>query len=588
MTQGYDLTNYFMQARRVFALKAAPRRCIVQVTADSRYKLFVNGRFVASGPARGYQSHWPYDEVDVAPYLKRGQNVVAALVHSYGHGTHSYVSADTGGFILRGAAGGTDFSTGAEWRVRRAPGYRRHFTRVSTQLGYQEFFDARVDDGSWVLPTYVERGKPWTAGDTRPVDSVWRSPDCRPAGVMPWPSVEPRGMAMLREEVIAPKALVAECEGASASGWRDAANLTELYLEDRRDWREPSTRFAATKAHAALAVPKAATGRFRSYILDFGREVVGSLIIEATGAAGGEVVDTQVFETMRGLQPDVISPQLDCKMAFANRLTLEKGATRHEQFERWGFGYAAITVRGSARTLKLKVSLRTAMYPLDVKAEFRSSDRLINDIYRISVRTEECCMIDAYVDCPWREQAQWWGDARVQAANTFHLAADARVLKRGIRITAGQEVPNGLTYGMTPTVAHGCILPDYTLTWVMTHLGLLLSDGRQVDCRRAGGQDAPGARVLRGSDRRERASAVRQALLAIPRLGGHIQKRVWHGLQHALPYRARDGGEAFQPHRREGGRGVLHCEGEEAAQGNHDAALRQQDGDVPRRPRLER
>ena len=77
-------------------------------------------------------------------------------------------------------------------------------------------------------------------------------------------------------------------------------------------------------------------------------------------------------------------------------------------------------------------------------------------------------MIDAYVDCPWREQAQWWGDARVQAANTFHLSADARMLKRGIRQIAAQEPPNGLTYGMTPTMSHHCILPDYTLTWVMT------------------------------------------------------------------------------------------------------------------------
>ena len=153
---------------------------------------------------------------------------------------------------------------------------------------------------------------------------------------------------------------------------------------------------------------------------------------------------------------------------MGNRLTLREGRTSHESFEPLGFRYLIVTVRGSDRPLSLKVSLRSALYPLDVKARFESSDAGLNDIWRMSVRTQECCMLDSYVDCPWREQAQWWGDARVQAANTFHLAADERMLARGIRSVAGQTAENGLTYGMTPTIAHHCILPDYTLTWIMT------------------------------------------------------------------------------------------------------------------------
>ena len=124
--QGYDVVNYFMQARRVFDLAAAPKRCIVRLTADSRYKLYVNGRHAASGPSRGFPLHIPYDEVDIAPYLKRGRNVLAMLVQSLGRGTYQYVSADSGAAILLGKAGGVDISTGPEWRVRRGPGYKRH------------------------------------------------------------------------------------------------------------------------------------------------------------------------------------------------------------------------------------------------------------------------------------------------------------------------------------------------------------------------------------------------------------------------------------------------------------------------------
>jgi hypothetical protein len=76
--------------------------------------------------------------------------------------------------------------------------------------------------------------------------------------------------------------------------------------------------------------------------------------------------------------------------------------------------------------------------------------------------------MDAYVDTPWREQAQWWGDARVQAWNTFHLDGDTRLFRRGIQQIATQTTEEGITYGHAPTIAHTCILPDFTLIWMLT------------------------------------------------------------------------------------------------------------------------
>ncbi len=67
-----------------------------------------------------------------------------------------------------------------------------------------------------------------------------------------------------------------------------------------------------------------------------------------------------------------------------------------------------------------------------------------------------------------RAETQWWGDARVQAWNTFHLGGDTRLFRRGIRQIAAQTTPNGLTYGHSPTIAHNCVLPDFTLMWLLT------------------------------------------------------------------------------------------------------------------------
>jgi hypothetical protein len=453
-SQGYDLVNYFAQARRAFRLAAVPKVCRIRVTADSRYQLFVNGRYVCRGPARGYQYSWPYDEIDLAPYLKEGPNALAILAHNYGLGTFQYVSADAGGIILAGRAGRVDLSTGPEWKVRRAPGFARSMSRASKELGFVESFDARLDDRSWILSSYD--------------DSKWPAPYMAAAGSMPWHNVEPRGIPLLDEKLIAPRTITAECSGRSRIGWREAANFTANYLAEKHAWRKPAVSMRVSKGASTFVVPAAGSGRLRAFVLDFGREVIGAIGLETSGAAGGETIDAQVAETCTGLRPDVVDPSLDCKVALCNRLTLAKGATRHEQFAPWGFRYLVIVVRDTRKPLTLKVHLRQAWYPLDVKAEFHSSDAKLNDIYRISVLAQRACMLDAYVDCPWREQAQWWGDARVQAANTFRLSADARLLARGIRQTAGQETPNGLTYGLTPTSSHHCVLPDYTLTWIMT------------------------------------------------------------------------------------------------------------------------
>ncbi len=452
--QGYDLVNSFMQARRTFTLARVPKRARLTMTADSRYRLFVNGRYVCRGPARGFQGHWPYDEVEIAPFLVKGRNVIAALVLSYGIGTDQYLPVDAAGLIVSGKADGVDVSTGPRWKVRQAPGHTRHMTRLSRELGFEEIFDARLDDGSWVQTGFN--------------DSDWPAPVLTAAGAMPWHFVEPRGIPMMDETVIAPAGVVSEAEGRSARNWRQADNLTLLYLSEKKKWRPSAVRLRKASLGASLTVPASPRGGLRALVIDFGREVVGSVGIEATGAAGGEAVDWQAAETLTGLAPDVASPLIDCNVALCNRVFLKKGATRHEQFDPWGFRYLALAVRDNRRPLRIRLWVRTALYPLDVKADFRSDNRTLNAVYDISVRAQECCMLDSYVDCPWREQAQWWGDARVQAANTFHLSADARLFERGIRQIAAQEVPNGLTYGLTPANMHHCILPDYTLTWIMT------------------------------------------------------------------------------------------------------------------------
>jgi hypothetical protein len=191
-------------------------------------------------------------------------------------------------------------------------------------------------------------------------------------------------------------------------------------------------------------------------------------MLDIRGAKGGEIVDLIACEATKGWQPVILPITLNCHIAIGNRLILKNGRTQYEQFGQWGFRYIVLVFRNCSSKLNVKTQLRSLLYPMDVKAAFYSSSQKLNNIYEMSVLTQKNCMLDAYVDCPWREQAQWWGDARIQAKNTFILSSDAKLLARGIRQIAAQRVPNGLTYGHVPTAAHGCVLPDFTLTWILT------------------------------------------------------------------------------------------------------------------------
>ena len=69
--------NSHILFRKKAVLKEAPKKAIMTVTADDRYKLYVNGAFVTEGPAPSYHFRYRYDTVDVSKYLKKGENTFA-------------------------------------------------------------------------------------------------------------------------------------------------------------------------------------------------------------------------------------------------------------------------------------------------------------------------------------------------------------------------------------------------------------------------------------------------------------------------------------------------------------------------------
>lgn len=111
--------NQFVSFEVTFQLKRSGA-AELHLFADSRYRLWVNDRFVAYGPGRFVTSEPEYDSHDLAKYLSRGENRIRVEVNFYG--TSSYQTMPDGhpGFIADGGVAGTkvSFATPGKWQAR--------------------------------------------------------------------------------------------------------------------------------------------------------------------------------------------------------------------------------------------------------------------------------------------------------------------------------------------------------------------------------------------------------------------------------------------------------------------------------------
>src|SRR5262245_6169076 len=110
--------------RRALRLAAPPERFVVHVSADNRYLLHVNGRRVGGGPARSDVLHWAFESYDIAPFLRAGENRVAATVWNFGTLSPMAQMSRRTGFLLQGddeAASALD--TSRAWEAAYDPGH---------------------------------------------------------------------------------------------------------------------------------------------------------------------------------------------------------------------------------------------------------------------------------------------------------------------------------------------------------------------------------------------------------------------------------------------------------------------------------
>ncbi|MFD0716271.1 alpha-L-rhamnosidase C-terminal domain-containing protein [Paenibacillus sp. GCM10027626] len=422
-------------------------RLVVNVSANSRYRLYINGESVAFGPCRGDRWTQYYETVDLSSKLKEGRNVLAAKVLHYGEDDtkpFAVISAPAGAFLLQGNLYVEDnlleeLSTDVSWRCLRDESVVLQPQTLTVTGGLE-----RVDGG--LLPHGWERAD---YDDTRwsPAEAIGESPNPGAYGIVgAWP-LTPRPIPLMFERSRSFTRMV-RSEG----------------IQEDRHLRD----FASSGARLVLPARSKV-----SLELDAGELINGFLRIATEGGRGSEIrflcsesyVDS---EGRKGNRDDHVGKMLrggteSYRVGGADTF----GSEEYETFQFRTFRFVRLDIEVAEVPLTLRsFDYRETGYPLETKASFTCSDETFDHMWDISIRTLQRCMYETYIDCPYYEQLQYIMDTRLQALFTYCVGGDDRLARKAIDDFHKSMLPNGILQSRFPS-NETQIIPGFALHWVM-------------------------------------------------------------------------------------------------------------------------
>ena len=184
------LVNSWLCFRKSFELSENFDEATLDITADSRYYLLINGTYAGMGPVRYWPSEIFYDTHDITQHLRSGTNTIAVLVNQYGISNFQYIQGRGGllaQLILKSGNKEIFISTDSSWKHHIHEGYQRNSLRISCQQAWTEVYNRNKFDADWAACDYndshwgncIELGKP---------------------GIPPWIDIKKRDIPLLREE----------------------------------------------------------------------------------------------------------------------------------------------------------------------------------------------------------------------------------------------------------------------------------------------------------------------------------------------------------------------------------------------------
>ena len=429
--------------RKNFELKSAPLAFIIHISADNRYRLFVNGKAVSFGPSRGDLAHWFYESIDIAPYLKSGNNLLAAEVWNFGElKPWAQFSLKTALIVQGNSPAEEIVNTDSSWKVIKNHAYSPASAGVqetSAQfvvVGPCDRVDASQYPWGWEVPAFDDNG--WLAAKTIDIG-------------------HPRGVGTDINWVLTPRRIpVMEQTWQRLSTIRRITGgaVSEGFIQGKEKWVIP--------ANTKLTV-----------LFDQGNLTTGYPELLTTNGKGSQVKMTyseSLFDAkgQKGNRNEIEGKSI---RGYSDYFLPDGGDNRLFRplwFRTWRYLEVEIETKHEPLTINDFKSEFTA-YPLKEVGSFESDNENLKKIWNVGWRTARLCANETYYDCPYYEQLQYVGDTRIQAFISLYVAGDDRLIRNALLDYKESIIHEGLTQSRYPS-ASPQIIPPFSLYWVdMVH-----------------------------------------------------------------------------------------------------------------------
>ena len=424
--------------RKNITLSEKPQKFIVHISADNRYRFFVNGKPICYGPARGDLYNWYYETLDLAPFLEKGNNTLAALVWNMGeHATVAQISNQTA-FLLQG---NSDYekiaNTNSTWKVYQDKAYT----------------PCSLDNGPR-LKTYMVIGPgdhlkakdyPWDWEKSSFDDSKWQQ-----AEKVSFP--EPLGYGTDNKWTLVPRNIPLMHE--TLSRFKEVRRASGMKVESTFLTGKQPLKISANKKVSILIDQSVNTLAYPELLVSGGKSSVikityaEALFKDGVKGNRNEIDGKEIIGNYDIFEPDGLNKRL-----FR---PLWQRTYRYVQLD--------ITTTTDALIIEDFYGMFTG-YPFKQVASFTSNDASLKEIWDVGWRTALLCAGETYYDCPYYEQLQYEGDTRIQALISLYVSGDDRLMRKAINDFHNSRVPEGLTQGRYPSNRLQ-VIPPFSLYWI--------------------------------------------------------------------------------------------------------------------------
>ena len=447
--------------RRKFTREEAGHRPLLRISADSRYRAFLNGTLISRGPSRGTPEFYHYETVDLADRLADGENVLAAEVRWYGRKFEPRAEVhQTPGFwaMLGPAENPGKIVTDAAWRVRRSPTHRLiSIPRNHPVSGWYHVIDPTEDTDFSRLP------------------ETWTRPGYDDADWTPVVVLEPaigryqaKSYYFVGHELIGREIPPLEETPVSPGTVQQAGTIRP----DRDPQSVREIQGTLTPANLAwpdfskpLHLPEAGT---HYLIVNAGALTTGYPRLAITAPAG-TLVEFRYAEALSQNFKKTVRDDPACTVeGYYDLFTCRKGRTVVEPFVWRTFRFLRIAVHHPAGPVTLeKLETIFTAYPFRQQATFESSDPLHRTLWDVSWHTARLCAHETYEDCPYYEQIQYELDTQLQSLVGYLVAGDFRLARQALRQFAASRRYDGIISCRAPAVAwEPTIIPNLAFVWI--------------------------------------------------------------------------------------------------------------------------